>query len=67
MTMKLSIPEMSCGHCRAVVEKVVAAQGGSATVDLETRSVQVAGIADSGALLAALAAEGYATEIIAQG
>lgn len=57
--MKLSIPEMSCGHCRAVVEQVVTAQGGTAVVDLPTRTVEVFGVADSAALLAALKAEGY--------
>lgn len=64
MTMKLSIPDMSCGHCRAVVEKAVAAQGGVAQVDLESRQAEVSGIADSAALLAALKAEGYEANIL---
>ncbi|MFB2533364.1 heavy-metal-associated domain-containing protein [Paracoccus sp. p4-l81] len=63
--MKLTIPDMSCGHCRAVVERVVAAQGGQAVVDLDSRSVAVTGVADSAALLAALKAEGYEASVAA--
>ncbi len=62
--MKLSIPDMSCGHCKAVVEKTVAAQGAQVTVDLSARTADVAGAAKSDALLAALAAEGYPATII---
>ena len=59
--MKLSIPDMSCGHCKAAVEKVIAAQdaGASVIVDLTSRTVEVASTAAPEAILAALAAEGY--------
>ena len=59
--MKLSIPEMSCGHCRAVVEQAIAAAapGATAEVDLAARTVTVTGAEAAEPILAALAAEGY--------
>lgn len=62
--MRISIPDMSCGHCKAVVEKVVTGLGGTATVDLESRRIEVQGLADPAALLAALNAEGYSAEVL---
>lgn len=55
---------MSCGHCKGVVEKTVAAQGAQAMVDLSARTVEVAGATKPEALLAALAAEGYTATIV---
>ncbi len=59
--MKLSIPDMSCGHCKASVEAAIAAQdaGARVIVDLATRTAEVATVAAPEAILAALAAEGY--------
>lgn len=62
--MNLAIPDMSCGHCKAVIEKTVAAQGAQVTVDLPTRTAKVTGAVKPDALLAALAAEGYPATII---
>jgi len=58
---KLSVPEMSCGHCKATVEKAVASvdAGASVDVDLENRTVSIETSADNAALIAALKAEGY--------
>ncbi|WP_127900926.1 heavy-metal-associated domain-containing protein [Solirhodobacter olei] len=60
-TLKLSVPDMSCGHCKAVVEKTIAAQdaGAKVAVDLEARTVSVESTAPAAALIAALAEEGY--------
>jgi copper chaperone len=57
----LSIPDMSCGHCKAAVEAALATvpDAGTVTVDLSARKVQVAGPAAVPALLAALDAAGY--------
>jgi len=57
----LSIPDMSCRHCKAVVESTLAAipGTGAVTVDLTTRQVSVADEAPVPALLAALEAAGY--------
>lgn len=59
--MKLSVPDMSCGHCKAVIEKTIAAQdaGAKVSVDLGARSVEIESAAPAEAILAALAAEGY--------
>lgn len=42
--MKLSVPDMSCGHCKAAIEEAVTAAGGKASVDLEQREVTVEGL-----------------------
>lgn len=59
--MKLSIPDMSCGHCKATVEKTIASIDPTAqvTVDLATRTVEVRSTAPDGTVLKALDAEGY--------
>jgi len=63
---KLNVPEMSCGHCKASVEKAVASVDASAgvAVDLENRTVEVSGSVDEAALLAALKGEGYEATVI---
>ena len=63
--MKLSIPDMSCAHCRAVVEKTIAAQAGTAriVVDLDSRTVEVASASAIEPILKALAAEGYPASV----
>jgi copper chaperone len=57
----LSIPDMSCNHCRAAVEEALAAVPGvgQVTVDLAARAATVSGPADLAPLLAALDAAGY--------
>lgn len=65
--MKLSVPDMSCGHCKATVEKAIAAvdQSARVEVDLTTRTVDVTGTAATEALLKALAEEGYPATVAA--
>ena len=57
----LSIPDMSCGHCKATVESALGAvpQAGEVKVDLTTRKVEVTGPAPVADLLKALDAAGY--------
>ncbi|MFO1173752.1 MAG: heavy-metal-associated domain-containing protein [Paracoccaceae bacterium] len=64
--MKLSVPDMSCGHCKATVEKTIAGVDRAARVevDLATRTVDVTGTAAPEALLAALSAEGYPAQVV---
>ncbi|MCY1127069.1 heavy-metal-associated domain-containing protein [Frigidibacter sp. RF13] len=59
--MKLSIPDMSCGHCKATVEKTIAAvdPGAKVAVDLGSRTADITSGAATEAILAALKAEGY--------
>jgi copper chaperone len=57
----LSIPDMSCGHCKAAVEAALAAVPGAGpvTVDLTSRQVDISGNAPLAALLTALETAGY--------
>ena len=59
--MKLHIPDMSCGHCVATIEKAVKAEDASATVrpDLRARTVEIETSVSSAALIAALEGAGY--------
>jgi copper chaperone len=57
----LSVPDMSCGHCKATVESALGAvpQVGAVTVDLTARRVEVTGPATAAQLLQALDQAGY--------
>lgn len=57
----LSIPDMSCGHCKAAFEAALATVPGTrdVAVDLASRQVSLGGDAAMPALLAALTAAGY--------
>ncbi|MCV2869643.1 heavy-metal-associated domain-containing protein [Defluviimonas sp. WL0002] len=59
--MKFSVPDMSCGHCKAAVERAIVSQDAAArvTVDLGAREVEVEGALDADRVIAALASEGY--------
>jgi copper chaperone len=58
---RLSVPDMSCGHCKATVEAALAAvpDTDAVEVDLASRQVDVAGAAALETLLAALEKVGY--------
>lgn len=60
---KLSIPEMSCGHCKATVEKTIKAIDplASLTFDMTDRTVVVQTAAPLDAIQAALSTAGYET------
>lgn len=62
----LSVPDMSCNHCKATVEAALGAvpEAGAITVDLTTRKVQVAGTALAAALLLALDKAGYPAAVV---
>ena len=60
--LKLSVPEMTCGHCEAAIRKEVSAVAGvsSVVVDLETKLVTVTGSGvDHGAVVAAIDEAGF--------
>ncbi len=59
--MELSIPDMSCGHCRASVTKALTELDPQAKVevDLPARTAHVETAADPTAVIAALAAVGF--------
>lgn len=57
--MQYSVPDMSCGHCKAAVEAALARLNpASVAVDLPARQVAVSGPAPE-AVVAALAAIGF--------
>lgn len=63
----LSVPDMSCGHCKASVEAALAAlpDAGGVAVDLAARQVRVAGRAAPEALVKALDNIGFPARVIA--
>lgn len=58
---ELSIPDMTCGHCKATVEAALSKVPGAGlvTVDLGTRTATVSGDVALDALCAALDKAGY--------
>lgn len=42
--MTFTVPDMTCGHCKAAIEAAVQEAGGRATVDLAQKSVTVDGL-----------------------
>ncbi len=59
--MKFQVPEMSCGHCTAAIEKSILAADPAAVVatDLETRVVNVVSTASPDSIAAAIRKAGY--------
>jgi copper chaperone len=61
--IELTVPEMTCGHCEAAIQKEVSAVAGvsSVLVDLEAKLVIVSGSGiDHGAVIAAIDEAGFA-------
>ncbi|WP_081532426.1 heavy-metal-associated domain-containing protein [Rhodovulum sp. P5] len=65
--MKFSVPDMSCGHCTAAIEKAIMAKDAAAKVgcDLDTRTVAVTTSLSEADLAAALEQAGYAATPLA--
>tara|TARA_R110000850_G_scaffold4235_25_gene19755 strand:- start:3476 stop:3784 length:309 start_codon:yes stop_codon:yes gene_type:complete len=61
ISMRLNVENMTCGHCRASVEKAIASvdPAASVTVDLPGRTVDIESQADAETLMGAIRAEGY--------
>ncbi|MCZ0961562.1 heavy-metal-associated domain-containing protein [Paracoccus benzoatiresistens] len=56
--MTFTVPDMSCGHCKAAIEAAIADAGGRATVDLAQKTVTVEGL-DQARAVDAIRAAGY--------
>ncbi len=59
---RFTVPDMSCGHCTAAIEKQIKSADSAAqvTCDLDDHSVSVTSTLDSAALIAAIKEAGYA-------
>ncbi len=64
MTTELSITGMTCGHCVKAVEKALKSVAGAenVSVDLANAKATIDGTADTNALIAAVAEEGYTAQ-----
>jgi copper chaperone len=62
----LSVPDMSCGHCKASVEAALSAlpDAGGIEVDLSRREVRVSGPAAADRLISALQAVGFLARVL---
>lgn len=62
----LSIPDMTCGHCRASVESALSALpgAGQVSVDLPNRQASVSGPVAPDAIIAALDAIGFPAQVV---
>ncbi len=60
---KLSVPDMSCGHCKASVEAALAPLADRVSVDLAARQVTVEG-GDAAQQVTALGAIGFPAQIL---
>lgn len=56
--MTFTVPDMTCGHCKAAIESAIAQAGGRATVDLAAKTVAVEGLDETRAA-DAIRAAGY--------
>jgi len=58
---KLSVPGMTCGHCKSSIEKAVADVDAAAkvSVDLENSTVSITSNLDEAALISAIKEGGY--------
>ena len=63
---KFTVPEMSCGHCTAAIEKEIkgADQAAQVSCDLSDHSVAVESALSTNAILAAIKEAGYEAAIV---
>ncbi|WP_116132825.1 heavy-metal-associated domain-containing protein [Tropicimonas sp. IMCC34043] len=61
---RFTVPDMSCGHCTATIEKAIKQIDAKATVDcnLQDHSVAIASDLPADALLGAIADAGFAPQ-----
>lgn len=62
---RFSVPDMSCGHCRAAITEALEAvdDGVEIDADMEAREIDVQSTAGNAAILDALAKAGYPAEL----
>jgi copper chaperone len=59
--MKLHLPDMNCGHCKASIEEAIAALDprARAVVELNAKTVEIATDLNSATIIASLAGRGF--------
>ena len=64
---KFNVPDMSCGHCRATIQKAVTGVDAAAGLDfdMEARTVTVSSKLDDATIAGLLDAEGYPATVAA--
>ncbi len=62
--MKYHVPDMSCGHCKASIEKAIATldTGANVIVDLESKTIVVSTTKPSADVIAKLADVGFSAQ-----
>ena len=67
--MKFHVPDMSCGHCVATIEKALKAEDPTATLrtDLKARTAEINTTVSSDALAQLLTAAGYPSTALEDG
>lgn len=65
--MKFTVPDMSCGHCTAAIEKAIkdAAPQAQVACDLGAHTVSVTGIDSPDTAKTAMQKAGYESELVA--
>ncbi|MFN4100325.1 MAG: heavy-metal-associated domain-containing protein [Pararhodobacter sp.] len=61
-TLILSVPDMSCGHCRASIDKALIPMGVQTAFDMERRQLAVTGDATQQSVREALDRIGFPAE-----
>jgi copper chaperone len=64
--MKFSVPDMSCGHCKATIGKSIEQADGTAQVefDMENRTVTVTSTRSADEIAGVLKEAGYSSELL---
>ncbi|MDA5095846.1 heavy-metal-associated domain-containing protein [Aliiroseovarius sp. KMU-50] len=66
---KFHVPDMSCGHCKAAIEKAINSADGEAKLffDLDARTVDITSQLDVSTLTQILEKEGYPSSVATSG
>lgn len=63
---QFSVPDMSCGHCKAAIETALTPLFGPVSVDLPARAITLQGTPDTAAVLATLSQIGFPAQVLAK-
>jgi copper chaperone len=68
MTVKLSVPDMNCGHCKASITNAIAALDPFAglDIDLNTKTVTVSSAKNDADVVASLQGAGFQSTVLSE-